>query len=145
MLVNPGELNSLTHDIIGSAIRVHKALGPGLLESAYAACLQAELTFRRHHVALRVPVPLVYRDVKIEVAYWIDLLVDDLVVVELKSVDKLAAVHKMQLLTYVRLASRPVGLLINFNEQVLKDGVRRVVNDKAVRLTRDREQDEPSP
>ena len=130
MLTNPRELNTLTHDIIGSAIRVHQTLGPGLLESAYAACLEAELKIRRHHVALKVPVPLVYRDVRIEIAYWIDMLVDDLVVVELKSVDKLAAVHKMQLLTYLRLASHPVGLLINFNEQVLKDGVRRVINDE---------------
>jgi GxxExxY protein len=131
MLANPGELNALTHDIIGSAIRVHQTLGPGLLESAYAACLEVELRFRRHRVAMKVPVPLVYRDLTLEVAYWIDMVVDDLVVVELKSVDKLAAVHKMQLLTYLRLASRPVGLLINFNEQVLKDGVKRVINDKA--------------
>jgi GxxExxY protein len=145
MLVNPGDLNALTHDIIGSAIRVHQTLGPGLLESAYAACLEAELTFRRHRVRLRVPVPLVYRDVKIEVGYWIDMLVDDLVVVELKSVDKLATVHKMQLLTYLRLASYPVGLLINFNEQVLKDGVRRVINDTAGRPTQDRGRTEPSP
>ena len=103
MLVNPGELNDLTHDIIGSAIGVHQELGPGLLESVYTACLCAELTLRRHQVALKGPVPLVYRHVNIEVAYWMDMLVDDRVVVELKSVEKLGTIHRMQMLTYLRL------------------------------------------
>ena len=131
MLTNPDGLNELTHDIIGAAIRVHQELGPGLLESAYSACLVSELKFRHHEVAVRVPVPLVYRDVRIDVAYWIDMLVDDRVVVELKSVERLAPIHTAQMLTYLRLAGRPVGLLINFSETVLKQGVRRVINTKA--------------
>jgi GxxExxY protein len=131
MLTNPGDLNELTHDIIGGAISVHQALGPGLLESAYKACLATELRARHHEVAERMPVPLVYRGVKIAAAFRIDMLVDDRVIVELKSIDKLAAIHKSQLLTYLRLSGRPVGLLINFNEQVLKDGIRRVINPQA--------------
>jgi GxxExxY protein len=130
VLTNPNDLNDLTRDIIGGAIRVHQALGPGLLESVYIVCLETELKSRGHRVVVKVPVPLVYRDVAIDVAYWMDMLVNDCVVLELKSIEKLAAIHKMQLLTYLRLASRPVGLLINFNEPVLKDGVRRVINTK---------------
>ena len=80
---------------------------------------------------MKIPVPLVYRDVKIETAYWIDMLVDDRVIVELKAVEKLAPIHQAQLLTYLRLASRPVGLLINFNEHLLKNGVKRVINPQA--------------
>jgi len=131
MLTNPSELNDLTRDIIGSAIQVHRELGPGLLESAYSACLTAELRIRNHQVGLKIPVPLVYREVRIEVAYWIDMLVDDRVIVELKAVEKLAPIHQAQLLTYLRLTSRPIGLLINFNEVMLKNGVKRLVNPKA--------------
>lgn len=137
MLTNPNDVNELTHDIIGSAIRVHQELGPGLLESAYTACLAAELRLRRHEVALKIPVPLVYRSVKIDVAYWLDILVDDRVIDELKCVEKLAPIHKAQMLTYLRLAARPVGLLINFNESVLKDGVKRIVNARAESRRRD--------
>ncbi len=128
MLTNPSDLNELTRDIIGSAVHVHRELGPGLLESAYSACLATELRLRHHDVGMAIPVPLVYREVKIETAYWIDMLVDDRVIVELKSVEKLAPIHQAQLLTYLRLAARPVGLLINFNELVLKNGVKRVIN-----------------
>jgi GxxExxY protein len=130
MLTNPDDLNDLTHDIIGGAIRVHRELGPGLLESAYSACLATELRLRNHTVALKVHVPIVYRDLKIEVAYWLDMLVDDRVVVELKAVDKLIAIHTAQMLTYLRLSARPVGLLINFNEHVLKNGIKRVINGR---------------
>ena len=131
MLTNPNDLNDLTHDIIGGAISVHQELGPGLLESAYCACLATELKMRGHDVSLKVAVPLAYRDVKIDAAYWIDMLVDDRVIVELKAVDHLAPVHKSQMLTYLRLTGRPVGLLINFNEQVLKNGVRRIINSRS--------------
>jgi GxxExxY protein len=130
MLTNPSDLNELTRDIIGSAIHVHRELGPGLLESAYSACLATELRLRHHDVGVTIPVPLVYREVRIETAYWLDMLVDDRVIVELKSVEKLAPIHQAQLLTYLRLAARPVGLLINFNELVLKNGVKRVINPK---------------
>jgi GxxExxY protein len=130
MLTNPSDLNELTRDIIGSAIHVHRELGPGLLESAYSACLATELRLRHHDVGVKIPVPLVYREVRIETAFWLDMLVDDRVIVELKSVEKVAPIHQAQLLTYLRLAARPVGLLINFNELVLKNGVKRVINSK---------------
>ena len=128
MLTNPDDINQLTHDIIGGAICVHQAVGPGVLESACAVCLEVELTLRGHSVKRNVPVPLVYRGTRVENAYWIDMIVDDRVVIELKCVEKLLFVHRAQLLTYLRLARKPVGLLINFNEQVLKDGIRRVIN-----------------
>ena len=127
MLTNPDDLNVLTHDIIGGAICVHKVVGGGL-ESTCATCLQIELSLRGHSVRRNLPVPLVYRGTRIENAYFIDMLVDDLVVVELKCVEKLHFVHRAQLLTYLRLAKKRVGLLINFNEQILKSGIRRVVN-----------------
>ena len=128
MLTNPADINRLTHDIIGGAMRVHRVVGRGVLESACGICLDVELTLRGHTVKRNVPVPLVYRGTRIEKAYWMDMLVDDRVVVELKCVERLLFVHKAQLLTYLRLANKPVGLLINFNEEVLKDGIKRVVN-----------------
>ena len=131
MLVDPSGTNHITRDIIGHAIKIHKVLGPGLLESAYAACLALELTDAGHTIELKKAVPLVYRDVTLDVAYFLDLLVDGRVIVELKSVDALAPVHEAQMLTYLRLTQCPVGLLINFNVQVLKDGIQRVVNSMA--------------
>jgi GxxExxY protein len=128
MLTNPGDTNHLTHDIIGCAMRVHQVFGSGLLETTYAVCVEIELKRRGHTVRRNVPVPIVYHGTRIENAYWIDMLVDDRVIVELKCVEKLHFVHKAQLLTYLRLADKPVGLLINFNELVLKDGIRRVIN-----------------
>ena len=132
MLTNPGDLNELTHDIIGSAIQVHRELGPGLLEGTYSVCLTAELRSRGHSVDRNVAIAIVYREVKIDNAYRIDMVVDGRVVVELKSVDKLHPVHRAQMLTYLRLAGHPVGLLINFNEQVLRDGIKRVLNSKSL-------------
>ena len=133
MLTNPGNLNQLTHDIIGCGMRVHRAFGSGLLESTYEVCFEIELKLRGHTVKRKVPVPIVYQGTRIERAYWIDMLVDDLVIVELKCVENLLFVHKAQLLTYLRLANKPVGLLINFNEQVLKDGIKRVINPDCLR------------
>jgi GxxExxY protein len=128
MLTNPDGINDLTGDIIGSAIKVHEALGPGLLESAYAACLAYELRECGHSIELKKAVPLVYRGINLGVSYYLDMLVADRVIVELKSVGELAPVHGAQMLTYLRLLQRPVGLLINFNVVVLKDGVRRIIN-----------------
>ena len=128
VLTNPGDINHLTHDIIGCAMRVHQVFGSGLLERTYAVCVEIELNLRGHTVRRNVPVAIVYHGTRIENAYWIDMLVDDRVIVELKCVEKLHFVHKAQLLTYLRLAQKPVGLLINFNEQVLKDGIKRVIN-----------------
>jgi GxxExxY protein len=122
------DVDRLTHDIIGAAIAVHRALGPGLLESAYEACLAFELTERGLKVEQQKPLPVVYREVRVDCGYRLDLLVEDSVIVELKSVDQLAPIHDAQLLSYLRLANLQVGLLINFNVKVLTDGIRRRVN-----------------
>jgi len=115
----------MTEKIIGCAIEVHRALGPGLLESAYEKCLAFELG--QHGIPFRrqVPVPVEYKGARIECGYRIDLLIDDMVILELKSVDQLAPVHDAQLLTYMKLARIRTGLLINFNQQRLIDGLRR--------------------
>jgi GxxExxY protein len=118
----------LTHEIIGAAIEVHRMLGPGLLESAYEECLARELSLRSIPFERQKPLPLVYKDVKLECGYRIDLLVDGRIVVELKAVDALAPIHDAIVLTYLRLSGCKIGLLINFNATVLKDGLRRLVN-----------------
>ena len=123
------DVNRVTREIIGAAIAVHRELGPGLLESAYEACLAYELTQRGLQVEQQKPLPVVYRDVHLECGYRLDLVVEDIVIVELKSVEKLAPVHRAQVLSYLRLANRQVGLLINFNEKVLMKGVHRQVNN----------------
>jgi GxxExxY protein len=117
----------LTSKIIGSAIEVHRALGPGLLESAYHACLVRELEIAGISTKQEVRVALQYKGTPIECAYRADLVVEDAVLVELKAVDELLPIHKMQLLTYLKLSRLKVGLLVNFNELVLRHGIRRVV------------------
>jgi GxxExxY protein len=117
----------LTEEIIGAAIEVHKALGPGLLESAYAACLRRELELRRIPFEAERPLPVEYKGKQVDCGYRLDLLVDRRVVVELKAVEELDPVHEAQLLTYLRLTGARVGLLINFNVPLLTDGVRRRV------------------
>ncbi len=122
-------VNQLTEKIIGCAIAVHRALGPGLLESAYEACLVFELTQSGIKVERQKPLPVVYRDVKLDAGYRLDVVVEDQVIVELKSVERLETIHKMQLLSYLKLSGLKVGLLINFNVMVLKNGVTRIVNN----------------
>lgn len=123
------DINSLTEKIIGAAITVHKELGPGLLESVYQTCLHSELVSLNVNVSKEVALPVIYRNkVVSEEGFRIDLLVENCVIVELKSVEKVQPVHAKQLLTYLRLANKPLGLLINFNESVLKDGITRVSN-----------------
>jgi GxxExxY protein len=117
----------LTHEIIGSAIEVHKVLGPGLLESAYEICMAHELTLRGIRFAKQKPLPVIYKGLKLEGGYRIDLLVEGRVVVELKAIDRLAPIHDATLLTYLRLSECKIGLIINFNVQVLKAGIRRLV------------------
>ena len=119
----------LTHEIIGAAIEVHRTLGPGLLESAYEECLARELMLRRIPFERQKPIPLIYKDVKLDCGYRIDLLVDSRVVVELKAVEALAPVHDAVVLTYLRLSDCRIGLLINFNIAVLRDGIRRLVDN----------------
>ncbi|RKY64328.1 MAG: GxxExxY protein, partial [Candidatus Latescibacterota bacterium] len=122
-------LNWITENIIGAAIEVHRALGPGLLESAYEKCLAFELVQRGLKVEQQKPLPVVYRGVKLDCGYRLDLLVEEEVIVEVKAVDRLAPIHQAQLLSYLRLSGCKVGLLINFNVKVLKSGIRRIVND----------------
>lgn len=120
-------LNAITDKIIGAAIEVHRALGAGLLESAYEACLAYELTLRGLKVEEQKPIPLVYKEVHLEVGYRLDLLVENAVIVEVKAVEQLAPVHEAQLLSYLKLSGKRLGLLINFNVPVLRDGIRRMV------------------
>jgi GxxExxY protein len=122
-------LNQITERVIGAAIAVHRALGPGLLESAYEACLMYELTQQGLKVESQKPLPVVYREVKLDCGYRLDLLVENAVLVELKSVDRLAPIHTAQLMSYLKLSGCKVGLLINFNETLLKNGIVRKVND----------------
>ncbi|HEC36572.1 MAG TPA: GxxExxY protein, partial [Anaerolineae bacterium] len=112
-----------------AAIEVHRALGPGLLESAYEACLTFELAQRGLQVERQRPLPVVYQEVKLDCGYRLDLLVEEAVIVEVKAVDRLMPIHQAQLLSYLKLSGCKVGLLINFNVKVLKDGIRRMVND----------------
>lgn len=121
-------LNKITETIIGSAINVHRTLGPGLLESAYESCLIYDLGQAGLKVEQQKPIPVVYRNVKLECGYRLDLMVGNEVVVEIKSVEKLLPIHKAQLMSYLKLSDCRVGLLINFNVEVLKDGIQRIVN-----------------
>ena len=122
------EINALTEKIIGAAIEVHRELGPGLLESTYKACLAHELRLRGIVVETEKEMAIRYKNLVIEKAYKLDLLVQQLVIVELKSVDKVHAVHEAQLITYLKLSGTRVGLLINFNVKLLKDGIKRLIN-----------------
>ncbi len=117
--------NEITHEIIGAAIEVHKLLGPGLLESAYEAYLCREFAIRKIGFQKQKPVPLVYKDIKLDCGFRVDLLVEKRIVVELKSVDALAPIHEAIMLTYLRLSGHKLGLLINFSVSILKDGIRR--------------------
>ena len=121
------EFDELSRRVIGCAIEVHRALGPGLLESTYEQCLAHELS--RNHIALQLqhPQPVVYKGIRLECGYRLDMLVENKLIIELKSVEKIRAIHEAQLLTYMKLARVKVGLLINFNVTKLKDGIKRFV------------------
>ena len=121
------DVNRLTNEIIGAAIEVHRALGPGLLEKAYEECLCRELAVRDIRFERQKDLPVIYKGAKLDCGYQLDLLVEDKVVVELKAIEKLLPIHDAQLLTYLKLGGWQVGLLINFNVPVLKDGIRRKV------------------
>jgi len=127
------DLNHLSSLIIKAAIKVHRELGPGLLESVYQACMIIELKNMGIKVQSEVPIEIFYNGQKInDQGFRIDLLVDDTIIVELKSVGQVQDVHKKQLLTYLRLAKKPLGLLINFNEVMLKEGITRIINTPPV-------------
>lgn len=121
-------LNEITGQIVDSAMKVHTALGPGLLESAYEACLVHELRKRSLRVQNQVELPVRYEEVYLDIGYRIDLLVEDQVIVELKAIAELAPIHEAQLLSYLKLSNLRIGLLINFHVSKLKDGIRRLVN-----------------
>lgn len=122
------EYNEITGSIIQTAIDIHRKLGPGLLESVYHEILHYELK-KKLQVEKEVPIPVIWEEVRLDIGFRADLIVADKVIVELKSVEKVADVHKKQLLTYLKLADKRLGLLINFNEVVLKHGITRVVNN----------------
>ena len=122
-------LDQISHSIIGAAIEVHRHLGPGLLESAYESCLVFELKRLGLKVEVQKPLPVVYKDVKLDCGYRLDLVVEDEIIVEIKAIEKLLPIHEAQLLSYLRLAHKKVGLLMNFHVPVLKDGLKRIVNE----------------
>jgi GxxExxY protein len=122
------QLDRISRKIIGAAINVHRALGPGLLESAYEACLVYELRQLGLRVEQQKPLPVAYRGVDLDCGYRLDLVVESAIIVEIKSVDELAPIHEAQFLSYLKLSGLSVGLLINFNVRVLKQGLRRIVN-----------------
>jgi GxxExxY protein len=119
--------NEISGEIVDAAMKVHSALGPGLLESAYTTCLRHELIKRGFNVKSEVPVPIVYDGVRLEAGYKLDLLVEDTVVVELKAIEALGPIHQAQIISYLKLARKPIGLLINFHSLHLKDGIKRFV------------------
>ncbi len=121
------DINKITETIIGASIEVHKALGPGLLETAYEECLSYELRLNGLRFQRQRALPLIYKGIKLDCGYRIDLHVEERVVIELKAIDKLSPIHDAQLLTYMNLVNSSVGLLINFNVPVLKNGIRRKV------------------
>jgi len=121
------EFDLLSNRVIGCAIEVHKALGPGLLESAYEQCLSHELTITAIAHKTQVPMPIYYKGITLDCGYRVDLVIEDSLIIELKSVDKILGIHEAQLLTYMKLAKIKTGLLINFNVEFLKDGIKRYV------------------
>jgi len=121
--------NDISYKAIGAAIEIHKSIGPGLLESAYENALAYDLKELGFNVRQQVPMPFIYKEVKLEVGYRIDLLVNSKVIIEVKAVEAIAPVHFAQLLTYLKLSGIKLGLLINFNSKTLKDNIHRVVNN----------------
>jgi GxxExxY protein len=128
-MLEKDRLDSITRRIIGAAIEVHRRLGPGLLESAYETCLAYELREIGFKIEQQRPLPIVYKDVALDCGYRLDLVVENSVIVEIKAIDQLAPIHDAQLLSDLRLSNKRVGLLINFHVRVLKNGLKRIVND----------------
>src|SRR3954452_10390765 len=121
------EIERVAKEIVDAAFKIHSKLGPGLLESAYLVVMEYELTKRRLRVQKEVPVPVVYEDVRLDAGYRLDLLVEGCVIVELKAVEKLHPVHEAQVITYLKLTGHRLGILINFNTKLIKDGIKRVI------------------
>ena len=123
------DINQLSNKIIGAAIEVHKTIGPGLLESAYEKCLCRELTLRAISFENQVPLPLVYKGEKLDCRYQMDLVVENAIIIELKACEKIEPIHHAPLLTYLKLSGLNLGLLLNFNVPVMRDGITRIVNN----------------
>jgi GxxExxY protein len=126
------DVNTISNRVIGMAIEVHKQLGPGLLESAYCECLSYELNNYGYNIEVQKPLPIVYKDIKLEHGYRIDILVENSLVIELKTVEAFTDVHYAQILTYLKLGNYPLGLLINFHTKTLKEGIKRFINEKTL-------------
>lgn len=122
------DIDRITKSVIGAAIQVHRALGPGLLESAYEACLAYDLMELGYLVEKQKPVPLTYKTMTLDCAYRLDLLVENQVIVEVKSIDQIMPIHQAQILSYLKLSGCKIGLLINFNVKLLKNGIQRIIN-----------------
>ncbi len=123
------DINELSSRIIGAAIEVHKTLGPGLLESAYEECLSHEFSFRNFSFERQKSLPLIYKGKKLDCGYRLDLVVENAIILELKSCEKIEPIHKAQLLTYLKLSGLHLGLILNFNTTVMRDGIVRIVNE----------------
>jgi GxxExxY protein len=123
------DLNDWTAEIIGAAIEVHRTLGPGLLESAYESCLLWELRQKNLKVESQVPVPIRYKGLNLEAGYRIDLLVQDKIIVELKSIEKIQPIHIAQVLTYLKMTELKMALILNFNVELMRSGIKRIVNE----------------
>jgi GxxExxY protein len=123
------DINKLSGQIIGAAIEVHKSLGPGLLESAYEECLCHELQLRKIVYERQKPLPVVYKGVNLDCGYRLDVVVENAIILELKAVEKIEPIHQAQLLTYLKLSGLKLGLVLNFNVSVMKDGIVRIVNE----------------
>ncbi len=123
------DIESIATDVVDAAVKVHRQLGPGLLESAYQHCLAHELRKREHKVLTEVTLPLTYDGEKIDIGYRLDILVDDLLIVENKTVDTLMPIHEAQLLTYLKLSGCHIGFLLNWNVKLIKNGIKRLVHD----------------
>ena len=123
------DINELSSRIIGAAIEVHKTLGPGLLESAYEECLSHEFSFRNFSFERQKSLPLIYKGKKLDCGYRLDLVVENAIILELKSCEKIEPIHKAQLLTYLKLSGLHLGLILNFNTTLMRDGIVRIVNE----------------
>jgi GxxExxY protein len=128
-MLEPDRLDQISRRIIGAAIEVHRHLGPGLLESAYQSCLVFELRQQGFRVDEQKPLPVTYKEVRLDCGYRLDLVVEDEIIVEVKAIEKLLPIHDAQILSYLRLSNKKIGLLMNFHVPVLKDGLKRIVNE----------------
>jgi GxxExxY protein len=137
MFIDPSTFSHVTGPVLGAAIEVHRTLGPGLLESIYMQCLQFELAQRKLRFVAQRAIPISYKGMALDACYRVDLIVEDLVVVEVKSIAALAPVHEAQLMTYLRITRCPAGLLINFNVPRLMDGVARKINPQGIVIADD--------